>query len=548
MTTTDAVIIGQGLAGSCLAWSLHWAGRRVQVIDRNEATTASGIAAGLMTPVTGRRMSADPNFRSLKESATTFYRRVEQQSDSDLLEARPSVRLFRDESERSDYAKKREELRDICQDIQDTNGQLTGFLMQHAARLNVRRFLTETRAFFTKRGEYHASELNLNEEVEITESEVRIRSHNITSPVIVLCQGYQRDKDQWFKTFPDGPVKGEILRVRLPGYHEERVVHKGIWIVPEAEGNQNTTFLAGATYDRHNLNNEPTAGGREELLRGLKEITDAPPEVIGHMAAIRAGMKRRKPVIGQHPKFKRVFILNGLGSRGALLAPIAAQALTDLLLGRPIDLKLREIIDILPQAPETEHGGAKSRKQKSLTLLAHSVIGRIVQPGDTVIDATAGNGYDTVKLAKLVGAGGHTIGIDIQPEAIRQTAARLGDGGLTADLRVSDHAEELSLLDTDGIRAKAVMFNLGYLPGSDKSVLTSVHSTLLALRAASRLLVPGGAITIVAYRGHSGGEEEAAGVARWITALPADQFETSNIDGDPDNPTSPVLFIVRRSR
>ena len=179
--------------------------------------------------------------------------------------------------------------------------------------------------------------------------------------------------------------------------------------------------------------------------------------------------------------------------------------------------------------------------------LAHNVIRRVVRPGDTVIDATAGNGNDTRMLATLVGNFGCTIAIDIQQSAIEITSDRLAKAGLTADLRLADHASELTKLHTSGLRVKAVKFNLGYLPGSDKQIATAGNSTLAAIQIASDILLAGGAVTIIAYRGHAGGLEEATIVEQWIAELPTHCFETSRIEGDPTNPTSPVLFVVRNA-
>jgi hypothetical protein len=90
------------------------------------------------------------------------------------------------------------------------------------------------------------------------------------------------------------------------------------------------------------------------------------------------------------------------------------------------------------------------------------------------------------------------------------------------------------------------MFNLGYLPGSDKQVTTDSGSTRAAIQAASEMLKPGGAITIIAYRGHAGGLEEATIVEQYLAELPTNLYQTSRIEGDSNHPTSPVLFVVRR--
>ena len=211
--------------------------------------------------------------------------------------------------------------------LTDDAGKVTGIEMRDAARLNVPQFLDVTRQYFSSLGQYRTSELNPDADIVVDDSGVFVASLDIHSSCVVWCQGYQAIRNRWFPAIPDGPAKGEILRVRLSDHREDRVVHKGVWLVPAGSDADETLFLLGATYDRANLNNDPTTSGREELLWGLKQMTAETPAVVDHVAAVRAGMKRRKPILGPHPDSDRVFVLNGLGSRGALLAPVAAQAL-----------------------------------------------------------------------------------------------------------------------------------------------------------------------------------------------------------------------------
>ena len=523
------------------------------MVDRGEEITASRIAAGLITPVTGRRMSETHRYEECHRHAAAFYRRIERELNCQLLDEKPAIRRFMNEGEHTIFEQKLSSSGSRFAPIKDEAGKVIGIEMRDAARLNVPLFLDQTRQYFSSLGQYLQAELNPDKDIFIDKSGVYVALVDVRSSTVVYCQGHQAIRNRWFPQIPDGAVKGEILRVQLSNYKEDRVIHKGIWLVPDmrevmdslADGR--VSFLIGATYDRTTLNNEPTAAGRKEILEGLKQITAETPVVIDHVAAVRAGMKRRKPVVGRHPGNDRVFVVNGLGSRGALLAPVTAQALNDLMSGEPINRDLHEVIDFLPGNIHTEPTTSKSSRPKSLTQLAHNVIRRVVQPGDTVIDATAGNGNDTQMLATLVEAAGCTIAIDIQQSAIDNTSDRLAKAGLTADLRLADHVSELTKLQTSGLRVKAVMFNLGYLPGSDKQITTAANSTRVAIQVASEMLLPGGTITITAYRGHIGGLEEAAIVEQWIAELPTNCFETSRIEGDPNNATSPVLFVVRNA-
>lgn len=165
----------------------------------------------------------------------------------------------------------------------------------------------------------------------------------------------------------------------------------------------------------------------------------------------------------------------------------------------------------------------------SLTERAHELIQLILTAGDVAIDATVGNGHDTLFLAQAVGEKGKVYGFDIQQDALDATYQRLQK--FQVENRVSlFHAghEVIPILLPENIKGnvKAVMFNLGYLPGGDKTRTTQISTTLSALEAALPLLTTGGRITILAYTGHPGGTEETSAVKEWTNQLPGDLFQT----------------------
>lgn len=186
-----------------------------------------------------------------------------------------------------------------------------------------------------------------------------------------------------------------------------------------------------------------------------------------------------------------------------------------------------------------------------LTDLAHDTLRDHLHLGDRVIDATAGNGYDSAYMAAQVGPVGHVIAIDIQEAAISATRARLEteDSLAQTELLVADHSKALqSLCSQYAQTISAITFNLGYLPGSDKSIQTEPESTLFALRAASELLKPNGLLLVTAYRGHDGGQAEATVVADWMQELkqrgwPVESHEPIVTSGR----IPPILWVARKA-
>lgn len=156
----------------------------------------------------------------------------------------------------------------------------------------------------------------------------------------------------------------------------------------------------------------------------------------------------------------------------------------------------------------------------------HDWISRVVLPGDTVVDATAGNGHDTVFLARLAAPSGHVHAFDVQEEAIRATRKRLEEAGLltpTVHLHLASHDRLAELVGTP---VKAIVFNLGYLPGGDKKKATRTACTLAALEQAASLITPNGLLSVMCYPGHEGGDAEAEAVEAFLSRLPHHSWRT----------------------
>jgi SAM-dependent methyltransferase len=183
---------------------------------------------------------------------------------------------------------------------------------------------------------------------------------------------------------------------------------------------------------------------------------------------------------------------------------------------------------------------------KRLTEQVHDILSEHVQPGDVVVDATLGTGRDAVFLSKLVGPTGRVFGLDLQPVAIQITKDRIASAELSNVVCIEGCHSNLSDQlpdDVQGILA-AVVFNLGYLPGGDPDVKTKTDSSVAAIQTAYDLIRGGGVISVMAYIGHPGGEEEAAQVESTMAALPGGLW----IRRDPpiDGSTSPRVLVLQK--
>lgn len=178
---------------------------------------------------------------------------------------------------------------------------------------------------------------------------------------------------------------------------------------------------------------------------------------------------------------------------------------------------------------------------RDITARAHAWIAPALAPGAVAVDATTGNGHDTEFLAAGVGPAGIVHAFDVQASALDRARERLQRAGLVE--RVCwHHAGHESLREVTGEAAvTAVMFNLGWLPGGSREVITQPQTTLSALEQAATLLAADGRLSIVAYRGHAGGAEEHAAVDRWVRGgvhgLDVVLVEPASL-----HPTAPVLY------
>jgi len=188
---------------------------------------------------------------------------------------------------------------------------------------------------------------------------------------------------------------------------------------------------------------------------------------------------------------------------------------------------------------------------------SHELLKEVVTSGDLVVDLTAGNGYDTLLLWQLVGPDGRVVAFDIQDQALKTTERRLLEAGAV----VRWIAEEEFALNNSGVNllaashtemdkysisgAKAIIANLGYLPGGDLQLVTRPETTLVALGKACGLLAPGGRLAVVIYPGHNGGREEAEQVDTFFQNLPDQDFHVLCLRVG-NRPQAPYLQVAEK--
>lgn len=178
--------------------------------------------------------------------------------------------------------------------------------------------------------------------------------------------------------------------------------------------------------------------------------------------------------------------------------------------------------------------------------LSHLFLHSFVRDGHAAIDATCGNGHDTLLLARLVGVTGHVWGFDIQQQAIAETGRRVAEAELSGRVTLMQFGhEELAQHVTKPVQV--VLFNLGYRPGGDRSIITLPETTGSALEQSLQLLAAGGIVAVTVYPGHSGGAEERFTVEKWASGLNPQSYHCWRMGQTNVSPTAPYLLLIQKA-
>lgn len=336
MTQRRILIIGGGLAGTCLAWRLHERGVPFLIVDRDEPGTSSKIAAGLVSPITGLRMSLNWRYAALHPEAVAFYRSLEQRLDRGFYHDVPIVKLLRDELAVERWQKRREQS-EVRPYFKPQQGPLVdegifsapygGFEMQHSGWLDSAAFLAASRAYFLESGCWQTGE---------SDGSLVWRGETFTHAV--FCIGWEAAKHPWFDWVPFRSARGTVLQVSADTGGETRIINRGCWLLPRGDG----TLRVGPTYELDfDDASTPSAAAIEGLESSLQHLLNRPYDVLGSQTGVRPIIPRRQAIIGFHPAKPNIGFINGLGSKGVLRAPwVARQFVEHMLDGKPIEQEM----------------------------------------------------------------------------------------------------------------------------------------------------------------------------------------------------------------
>lgn len=337
------LIIGQGLAGTLTGFRLEKAGHEVHYIDAPHQTAASQVAAGIVNPITGRRFVKSWRIDELIPEAKTLYRELESLLGVKLWHEQPLIRTLYNRGDLNDWQARSADpgYPEYMEDDPDP-GRIPALTdpvfayagVRHAARVDIPTLVSTYRQKLAGEGhiteaifDYATIPALLGADAGAVEG---LKSNaSPTYDHVICCEGWRARHNPWFNDLPHGGNKGEILIVKTKAPILDRMFKHRVFLVPLA----NDTYWIGATSENQFTDDSPTPANRSFLANRLAEVlTGTDYKIIDHRAAVRPTVKDRRMFIGTHPKIARLHMLNGLGTKGASLAPLGSRWLVEYLL------------------------------------------------------------------------------------------------------------------------------------------------------------------------------------------------------------------------
>ena len=315
--TSDIIIVGQGICGSLLSWSLLQKGISVKVYDVGAESSATSAASGIINPITGKRFVKSWMVDKLFPVAEKTYSEISQALGVEFYEKMPIYKLLESVKEQNDLSARATEPgyehyfpdTDIHYlDTDKVKNEFGSFVINGSGKLDTKLFISSYRKFLKEKG-------------LLIEENYSYEQAMSSGSRVIFCNGFKAAQTGIFKDLPWQIVKGEHLLVKIKDFLSDRIISGDTTISPTAEPD---IYYAGATYQWHYETEAPTDSYKNEVIESLHKVLNVPFEVIGQGAGIRPSAKYRRPFIGFHPEHQHIGIFNGMGTKGVSLSPYFA--------------------------------------------------------------------------------------------------------------------------------------------------------------------------------------------------------------------------------
>lgn len=323
----DYIVVGLGLAGISFCDTLERNGKTFHVVS-DASQQASQVAGGLYNPVILKRFTMAWKAGGQMEAVRPFYQQLEEKLGVTLDHPLRVLRRFASVEEQNTWfeAADRPGLERFLSTkiLPNQNPALDapfGFgEVMHTGRIDTALLIKDYRAYLEQNDLLTFENFDFGA-LQLLEQHVSYKG--IEAKQLVFAGGYGLKQNPYFNYLPLNGTKGELLIIKAPDFKEKSVIKSSVFTIPWGED----LYLVGATYKWKDKTNTPTEESKNELLDKLTTFLKCDFEVVDHVAGIRPTVSDRRPLVGQHPKHQNLYVLNGFGSRGVLIAPYASQQL-----------------------------------------------------------------------------------------------------------------------------------------------------------------------------------------------------------------------------
>ncbi len=320
------ILLGGGLAGMVLAFRLYEEKVPFLIIDQPSLSSSSKVAAGLWNPVVFKRMSKSWMAEELITELHRFYARCESITGARFLTKRLSIKPFTEDQEKVLWRKRVDQELRAFAESNDNKGIPQGYeqckftngygKITESGNVDIKAFLEAGRAFFKD----HLIEDTVDYgQIQIKDD--RIVYNHWEAKALVFCEGHLVMHNPYFSWIPLKPAKGEILHITAPELKFEQGVYNRDGFILDVGASK---FIVGSTYNWTDLNDQISKPGLLELKEKINNMINYDYHIEAQLAGVRPSSIDRRPIIGAHPKHHNLYVFNGLGAKGVMLAPFFA--------------------------------------------------------------------------------------------------------------------------------------------------------------------------------------------------------------------------------
>ncbi|WP_282126980.1 NAD(P)/FAD-dependent oxidoreductase [Marinifilum flexuosum] len=328
------LIVGQGIAGSLLAYDMYKAGHKFKIVSCPEGSLTSDVATRRYNPAIFDKLAKNWNVDELLPVMTNLYQDIENELGQQFLHpvdfTQPlnenEIRVWNERIFDGDFSDYMESA--------DTGWIKRGMdnfnLFNRVGKsgyLDLAKLLSELKQFFKENG--NLIEANFKYQ-DIGFINGHITWRGVSAKTIVFCEGHHATKNPYFKSIPFIPTKGELIEIECKKLPDDYIIDENLFVMPMG----NSCFKVGATYDYSKQNGKTVIDTKADLVNRLDKLISLPYKIISHWSGIRPAVSDRRPVLGVHPNNQHIAVFNGLGTKGVILAPYFAREMMYSLVNR----------------------------------------------------------------------------------------------------------------------------------------------------------------------------------------------------------------------